>query len=144
MSTATRRRSQPALGWGEPSSHVPREELAVLRAWHPNVLIGGPRDTVSAMLASLQGVFRPIVVRWTTGVALPVPPGANARTLVLEDVDALSRDEQEQLFRWLKQNDRAVQVVATTTQPLAQLVDSGEFDSRLYYALNVIHIRIPS
>jgi hypothetical protein len=144
MSTAARRRSQPALGWEESSSHVPREELAVLRAWHPNVLIGGPRDTVSAMLASLQGVFRPIVVRWTTGVALPVPPGANARTLVLEDVDALSRDEQDQLFRWLRQNDRAVQVVATTTQPLAQLVDSGEFDSRLYYALNVIHIRIPS
>ena len=144
MSTATHRRSQPALGWGDSSSPVPREELAVLRAWHPNVLIGGPPDTVSAMLASLQGVFRPIVVRWTTGAALPIPPGANARTLVLEDVDALSRDEQDQLFLWLKSNDRTVQVVATTSQPLAQLVESGKFDARLYYALNVIHIRIPS
>jgi hypothetical protein len=144
MSTATRRRPQSALGWGEPSTHVPGEELAVLRAWHPNVLIGGPRDTVSAMLASLQRVFRPIVVRWTSGVALPVPPGVNARTLVLEDIDTLSHDEQRQLFLWLKNNDRTVQVVATTSQPLAQLVESGKFDSRLYYALNVIHIRIPS
>ena len=144
MSTATRRRSQSALGWAAPSSHVPREELAVLRAWHPNVLIGAPRETVAAMLASLQSVFRPIVVRWTRGAALPVPPGGNTRTLVLEDVDALSRDEQEQLYLWLKDNDRTVQVVATTSQPLAHLVASGSFDPRLFYALNVIHIRIPS
>jgi transcriptional regulator of acetoin/glycerol metabolism len=96
------------------------------------------------MLASLQGVFRPIVVRWTTGVALSVLSAANTRTLVLEDVDALSRAEQEQLFLWLKDKDRTVQVVATTSRPLAQLVNSGEFDSHLYYALNVIHIRIPS
>jgi hypothetical protein len=144
MSTAARRRSQPALGWGPPSARIPLEDLNVLRVWRPNVLIRGPHDTVAAALATLQAIFRPIVVRWRTGGELPVPPRGDAGTLLLEDVDTLTGDQQGELLRWLEQNGRAVQVVSTTSQPLLHLVDAGTFDRRLYYALNVIHVQIPS
>lgn len=145
MATATRRRSQPALGWDAPSACIPLEELDILRVWHPNVLIAGPIAGVRAALAALQRLFRPVAVHWRAGSALPATTlHDHARTLIVEDVEALSPGEQQELLAWLKQNDRAVQVVATTSQPLLDLVQTGKFDAALFYALNVVHIRIPS
>jgi hypothetical protein len=145
MATATRRRSQPALGWDGPSAYLPIEELDILRVWHPNVLIAGPIASVRASLDALRRLFRPVAVHWRAGLALPAATlHNNARTLIIEDVEALSAAEQQELLTWLKQNDRAVQVVATTSQPLLDLVQNGRFDAALFYALNVVHIRIPS
>ena len=142
MTTAARRRSQPARGREQQSADVPVQELDVLRTWHPNVLIGGRHEATAAALHELQGVFRPIVVRWHVGAALPVPPRDGARTMILHDVDALSREEQQQLLRWLQEDFGTVQVVATTARPLWPLVESGCFDSSLYYALNVIYLKL--
>ena len=144
MTTAARRRSQPAPGWERHAASVPDQERQVLRTWHPNVLIGGGPGTTEAALHELQGVFRPIVVHWHVGAALPVPPGDGARTLILHDVDALSSGEQQLLLRWLQGDLATVQVVATTARPLWPLVESGGFDSSLYYALNVVYLKLSS
>ena len=75
---------------------------------------------------------------------MPVPPGDDTRTLILHDIDALSSEEQQQLLRWLQGDFGRVQVVATTARPLWSLVESGCFDSSLYYALNVVYLKLSS
>ena len=57
---------------------------------------------------------------------------------------SLSPEDQQQLLVWLKTNFGSVQVVATTERPLLELVESAKFDPALYYALNVVYIKLPS
>ena len=144
MTTATHRRFQSAPRWETPSRCVPVEELEVLRAWHPNLLLGGTPQAITAALDELQCVFRPAVVSMTGGTALPLPLVTGAGTLILRDVDLLSGEEQQRLLDWLKQHNASVQVVATTTRRLLDLVESAKFDATLYYALNVVFIPLPS
>ena len=144
MTTATQRRSQPAPGWEALPPSVPVEEFEILSAWHPNLLIDGSPEATASALDGLRGVFRPVVASCGGGGALSMPPVAGIRTLVLRDVDLLSPEEQQRLLAWLKHDARSVQVIATTTRPLLELVESATFDASLYYALNVIYIKLPS
>jgi hypothetical protein len=142
MRTATHRRSQPAPGWKAGSVHVPGEEFAVLQSWHPNVLLGGSSVAIAAAIQELDTVFRPVIVSSTAGSALPVPPETGTHTLILHDVELLSPDDQQQLLAWLQKDRGRVQVIATTTRPLLPLVESGQFNASLYYALNVVFIKL--
>ncbi|HKR08222.1 MAG TPA: hypothetical protein VJS39_03455 [Gemmatimonadaceae bacterium] len=144
MTTATQRRPQSAPGWDPLPPSVPPEEFEILRAWHPNLLIGGSREATTAALDALCDVLRPTIVSWAGGGALPMPSLSNARTLILRDADLLSPEDQQRLLAWLKQDSRSVQVVATATRPLVELVESANFDASLYYALNVICINLRS
>jgi transcriptional regulator of acetoin/glycerol metabolism len=71
-------------------------------------------------------------------------PDDGVRTVILHDVESLSLEDQQQLLVWLKTNFGSVQVVATTERPLLELVESAKFDPALYYALNVVYIKLPS
>ena len=144
MTTATQRRFQPAPGWEALPPSLPVEEFEVLRAWHPNLLIDGSPEATAPALEALRGVFRPVIASCGGGGALSMPPMAGIRTLLLRDVDLLSPEDQHQLLAWLKQDARGVQVIATSTRPLLELVESAAFDASLYYALNVIYIKLPS
>ena len=144
MTTATHRRPQSAPGWDPLPPSVPTEEFEILRAWHPNLLIGGSREATTSALDSLRDVLRPVIVSWAGGDASPMPSLHGTRTLILRDADLLSPEGQQQLIAWLKQGSRSVQIVATTTRPLVELVESANFDASLYYALNVIYIALPS
>jgi hypothetical protein len=144
MTTATQRRTQPAPGWERHSADVPVEEFEVIRTRHPNVLIGGRPEATAAALGALQSVFRPNVVHWKAGVASPLPLDETARTLILDDVDALSLEEQRQFLRWLREGGGKVQVVSTTATPLWPLVELGKYDLSLYYALNVVYLNLSS
>ena len=73
-----------------------------------------------------------------------MPSGSSVRTLILHDVESLCPEDQQQLLAWLKTNFGSVQVVATTARPLLELVESAKFDPALYYALNVVYIKLPS
>ena len=143
MTTATQRRSQPAPGWEALPPSVPVEEFEILSAWHPNLLIDGSPEATASALDGLRGVFRPVVASCGGGVALSMPV-AGIRTLLLRDVDLLSPEDQHQLLAWLKQDARGVQVIATTTRPLLELVESAVFDASLFYALNVIYLKLSS
>ena len=145
MTTATKRRPQPAPGWDHSvPPTVPTEEFEILCTWHPNLLIGGSREATTSALEALRDVFRPVIASWAGVGALPMPPVSGTQTLILRDADLLSSEEQHRLLAWLKQNSRRVQVVATTTRPLVELVETANFDASLYYALNVIYIKLPS
>jgi hypothetical protein len=123
---------------------VPVEELQVLRTWYPNLLIGGLPDATAAALEALRGVFRPVISNWTGGTALPMPPSSAVQTLILHDVEQLSPDDQQQLLAWLQQDFGSVQIVATTSRPLLELVESAQFNASLYYALNVVYLKLPA
>ena len=144
MTTATHRRPQPAPGWDSLPPSVPTEEFEILRAWHPNLLIGGSREATASALEALRDVFRPVIVNCSAAAGLPIAPLSGKGTLILRDADLLSQEEQQRLLAWLKQDFRSVQVVATTTRPLLDLVESAKFDASLYYALNVIYINLTS
>lgn len=144
MTTATQRRSQSAPGWEARSASVPLEEFEVLRTWHPNLLLGGPPEATTAAIEALRGVLRPVIVNWAGRTALPMAPDDGVRTVILHDVESLSPEDQQQLLVWLKTNFGSVQVVATTERPLLELVESAKFDPALYYALNVVYIKLPS
>ena len=141
MMTATKRRSQPAPGWEAHSAHLPAEDLVVLQTWHPNVLLVGSPDATTIALLALDAVFRPIIASSRAGATLSLPPEHDVRTLILHDVELLSLDDQQQLLTWLRRNFGRVQVIASTARPLLPLVESGQFNASLYYALNVVYIQ---
>jgi transcriptional regulator of acetoin/glycerol metabolism len=64
---------------------------------------------------------------------------ARPTTVILRDVEALSVDEQRDVFAWLDQS-RTTRVVSTAFAPVLPLVEAGEFDGALYYRLNTIYI----
>jgi len=144
MTIATQRRSQSAPGWETRSASLPVEEFEVLRTWHPNLLLVGPPEATTAAIEALRGVFRPAIVNWARRTALPSAPDDGVRTVILHDVESLSPEDQRQLLVWLKTNFGSVQVVATAGRPLLELVESAQFDPALYYALNVVYIKLPS
>ena len=113
----------------------------VLQGRHPNALITGPRDATHAFLRaitpSLQNPVRHLDCR--TPLDLPTASG----TIVLDDVDALSREEQDGLLRWLDAAQcTGSQTIALTTVPLYGQVQAGVFLDTLYYRLNVVHLQI--
>jgi hypothetical protein len=121
------------------SVHLPVLERRLLRSAHPNLLIAGERTATDATLAELGSILRAPVTNWCPGKPLVLASSATG-TLVLGDVDRLKPVEQLQLLEWLQLNDRAVQVVATTSVPLLPRVAIGAFLDALYYRLNVVYL----
>ena len=113
----------------------------MLQGRYPNVLVMGPRAATRAFILSITPSLRsPIRLLDCSGrLDLPTESG----TIVLKDVDALSRSEQERLTQWL---DTALppswQMIALTTIPLYHRVQTGAFLDALYYRLNIVHLEV--
>ena len=65
--------------------------------------------------------------------------------LLLQEVHALNRQEQEEFERRLAElrvsrRDDRIRIIASSSAPLFERVLDGSFDERLYYRLNVIHM----
>jgi hypothetical protein len=106
---------------------------------HANVLLEGQRDqTDAAVLHLLPHLRAPIVYR-KPGDDLTLP---NECTVILRDVDRLCKTEQTRLHEWLDRMPDCVQTIATTESSLFALVQDGQFESDLYYRLNVILLRL--
>jgi len=104
-----------------------------------NVLLEGDRhQTDAAILHLLPHLRTPIYYR-RTGDELAL---LNECTVILRDVDTLCEGEQRQLYDWLVRKPDSVQTVSTTESPLFSLVQDGQFESDLYYRLNVILLRL--
>ena len=64
-------------------------------------------------------------------------------TLILDHVDALDREQQNDLLRWLDDVWPAqTQVISLTATPLYIHVEAGTFPSRLYYRLNALYFEV--
>ena len=112
-------------------------ELQHAASGRHNLLLEGPTDWTDAVLRHLTPLLLAPVIR-TTPQALRTLPEGTCGTLVVQDVAALSREDQAALFEWLE--DGRGQVISTSVQPLFSALAQGGFDEALYYRLNVIRM----
>jgi sigma-54-interacting transcriptional regulator len=79
--------------------------------------------------------------------ALEQDLSANPKILLLQEVHALSPDDQLRLTRELEETGRPTttgrRILASSSVPLFDRVVDQLFNEHLYYRLNVIHIVIP-
>ena len=79
--------------------------------------------------------------------ALEQDPSTNPKILLLQEVHALSPDDQLRLTRELEETGRPTtigrRILASSSVPLFDRVVDQLFNEHLYYRLNVIHIVIP-
>ena len=107
---------------------------------HHNALLEGPQATTrSALVLLVPYLSQPVVWR-RPGEALELEADP-CRTLIVEDVGALDRQEQSRLSGWLDGAGRRVQVLSTNTDALFSLVTRGGFDERLYYRLSIMLVQ---
>jgi Sigma-54 interaction domain len=110
---------------------------------HHCMLLEGPEDVTETVLLHLKPHLRTPVV-WTCSRLPRDFPAGLCGALVLRDVAALGRKEQERLLGWLDAPHGPTQVVSTTARPLFHSVARGHFDDVLYYRLNVIRLCVDS
>jgi hypothetical protein len=123
------------------------EDCRLARAARVNLLVihgeGVLQDLLEWLMLDLQSpiaalVATPMTTALRTGEPLVLPPAARARTLILQDVGALTRADQHRLLDWLDRAAGRTQVVSTTPASLWPRVQSGAFIDRLYYRLNTV------
>jgi hypothetical protein len=131
------------------ASSPTREDLAVwpytdlnyARFSGANVLLVGAEtqvvDFVSLLVPDLneEKTIRPN----RTPLQLP-PTSSHIGQVVVWDVGALTLQGQQELLEWLDQVKGRTQVISIATAPLFVRVETGAFDSTLYYRLNTIFI----
>jgi hypothetical protein len=125
------------------SASLLREDCRLARAARVNLLVihgeGGLQDLLEWLMLDLQSPIATLVATaLRTGEPLVLPPVARARTLILQDVGALTRADQHRLLDWLDRAAGRTQVVSTTPASLWPRVQAGAFIDRLYYRLNTV------
>jgi hypothetical protein len=118
------------------------DDLDIVRSTRANLLIIGPDWLVIDVLRRVIGdvPYRTIVSACDPRpLRLPLLPLPGS-TLVLRDIDKLDAEGQAALFEWLERANGEQQIVCTGSESLPSLVNSGDFDPRLYYRLNTICI----
>jgi Sigma-54 interaction domain len=124
-----------------------REDCRLARAARVNLLVihgeGVLQDLLEWLMLDLQSpiatpVATPMATALCTGEPLVLPPVARARTLILQDVGALTHADQHRLLDWLDRAAGRTQVVSTTPASLWPRVQTGAFIDRLYYRLNTV------
>jgi transcriptional regulator of acetoin/glycerol metabolism len=101
---------------------------------------GGHGGTAAAVLMVDAADDRAVESTFTR--AAEADPG-HLRAVVVRDVDALAPAQQAALRGLVAESgDRACRIIATTSVPLFERVRQGSFDARLFYSLNVVHLRV--
>jgi Sigma-54 interaction domain len=121
-----------------PSSPV--DDWSLFRGAHPAALLIGSAASVDAALVRLLPDLRPPLVHWRPW-AVGELPQTTTGTLVMWDVESLSKGQQAQLLVWME-NRPAVQVISISECPLFPLVRQKEFLDSLYYRLNVVCVEL--
>jgi Sigma-54 interaction domain len=121
---------------------VPEGELFGLRERYPNVLIVGQHEVTAAAVSEIFPLLRlPITsIRVDRRVVLPLTQTHG--TLILRDVDALTRREQVRLHKWLARTSGSTQVIGTSATAVFPLVERGTFLDVLYYRLNMTYLEL--
>lgn len=78
---------------------------------------------------------------WRPGEPFVLPRNGQ-RMMILQDVGALTLEDQHHLLKWLEGPGRHTQIVTTTPEPLLPRVDDGTFLDSLYYRLNVVYVDV--
>jgi hypothetical protein len=115
------------------------DEWSVFNTAHPHTLIIGSETDVKARIADHLPRLRAPIVQWRSRGAVKRPLATG--TLMIWDIDALDRAQQEQLVSWMDSHPE-VQVISIAEHPLFPLVVGGTFLDRLYYRLNVLCLSV--
>ena len=107
-----------------------------------NVLVVGPDDALKRLLDAVLPTLREPISRLAPGHCGLLPAVGECKTLIIENVGALSLHDQHQLFDWLTATVGRTQTVSTTVTALLPLVETGAFIEALYYRLNTICIDV--
>jgi hypothetical protein len=108
------------------------DHRAVVR-YRLNVLIQGNSTFIAETLAVI-GADLPPFRSWPDP---PASPKTSGSTVVVHEVGVMSSEAQAALADLLRAQPR-VQVLATSSVPLYELVADGRFPADLYYRLNVV------
>jgi two-component system, NtrC family, nitrogen regulation response regulator NtrX len=123
------------------------ERIANLRT--PVLLMGEPGSGIELAARFLHPRNAPWVAPDNSATLADAPLDllnqAGAGTLFLHDVAELGRVEQKGLLLLMGRLDRYnARVICGATRPVADLVAQGAFDARLYAAIAMTTIRVPS
>jgi hypothetical protein len=114
------------------------EDCRLARAARVNLLVISGNGVLQDLLEWLTLDLQKPIATWCTGERLVLPPVAGTRTMILQDVGALTDADQHRLLDWLDRARGRTQVVSTTPAPLWPRVQAGAFIDRLYYRLNTV------
>jgi hypothetical protein len=114
------------------------EDFRLARAARLNLLVIHGNGVLEDLLEWLTLDLEKPIATWRTGERLVLPPVAGTRTMILQDVGALTHADQHRLLDWLDRARGRTQVVSTTAAPLLPRVQVGAFIERLYYRLNTV------
>jgi hypothetical protein len=118
------------------------QDLALLT--RVNLLVVGAENEVAALIASLwPSLVTPVAVRYR-GEPLRLSTVPPVGTFVIYDLETLTCEEQDALYLWLHTGHGRGRVVSSASASLFPLVESGVFNDRLYYRLNVVTIDLTS
>jgi hypothetical protein len=120
------------------------KELQLVATVRTNLLLIGSAGAVRIVLGMLWLDLREPVLKWHPGQRLELPSPGRASTLVLQDVDELTSNDQHDVLRWLDETTGRVQVISTTAVPLWPRVTAGAFNDVLYYRLNTVCVGMAS
>lgn len=70
-------------------------------------------------------------------------PDARQGTLLLENITALTAEQQQDLHAWLAEGPVQMQVVSVSIESLPAAVQDGRFLEALYYRLNIVRMDTP-
>ena len=102
----------------------------------PNLLLIGPDAVVGECLDRLiASAASPVL--FCDG-AEPIFTNGPIRSLIIRDVDRLTRTDQERLIEWLNRHDSDTRVIATSAWPVFPYVGRGQFSEALYYRINTV------
>ena len=117
-------------------------EWRVARIARVNVLLVGSDGVANKTVDALRPDFCEPIEVWRPASRLVLPPIGRTGTLILQDVGAMSRDDQRRLCDWLEIAAGRTRVVSTTRQPLFPLLEAGTFAETLYYRLNILCFQV--
>lgn len=118
------------------------EEWRIARIARVNVLLVCSDGLVEKIVDALRPDFCEPIEVWHPASRLVLPPIGGTGTLILQDVGAMSCDDQRRLCDWLEVTAGRTRVLSTTRQPLFPLLEAGTFGEALYYRLNVLCFQV--
>ena len=122
----------------------PTSDLDLVRLTRTNLLVVGDDDVVARLITSLWPSLAPPIFIRQRGERLRLSPTSPAvATIIVHDVDTLTRHEQRALYDWIAGNGRT-QVVSTASKSLQPMLQAGAFHEGLYYRLNVVTLDLAS
>jgi transcriptional regulator of aromatic amino acid metabolism len=117
------------------------EDCALAQAARANLLLVHVDADLQDFVESLLLDRREPMPIWRPGQPLVLPPHAR-RMMILQDVGAMSLEDQHRLLAWLEGPGKRTQIVSTSPVSLVQRLEAGTFLDTLYYRLNVVYVDV--